>query len=129
MTESDRPSGAALKTYNWRRPPTWVSLLLFPIAVLLAFAITEKRGIVLGVLAGVVYGSLAVAGLALDRVSAWSKAHPVLDSIIMPPLLFFALAYLTPLSLIICLAITAAAAVPWFVLSTLVRRRRSEPVS
>jgi hypothetical protein len=126
MTQPDRPLGPAPKTFDWRRPPAWLSLLLIPIAVSMAFFLTEKHGIVIGVLAGLVYGALGIVPLAMNRVSSWSKAHPLLDSLIFLPLLFFALAYLTPLSLILCLVITTAAGVPWLFLAAYTRRRRDE---
>ncbi|WP_405143431.1 hypothetical protein OG589_38225 [Sphaerisporangium sp. NBC_01403] len=124
MTGPDRSMESAPKRFDWRRPPAWFGLLIIPVAVLAAFALTEKHGPVLGVLAGIVYASLALVPLALDQVTSWSKAHPFLDSLILLPLLFFALAYLTQLPLIACMWIAAACAVPWLALTTFLRKRR-----
>ncbi|MFC4533958.1 hypothetical protein [Sphaerisporangium dianthi] len=109
---------------DWRRPPRWLGLLLLPGDVYLTARLTEKHGLAVGVLAAVVYGGLTFMPLFFERVSAWSKAHPVLDSLVLIPLIFLALAYLTPMSLAMCAAITAACGLPWAAVTIAVRRRR-----
>jgi hypothetical protein len=51
--------------------------------------------------------------VASDRIVSWSQRHPLLDSLIIVPLLFCALAYLTSLSLPVRAAIAAAGPYPW----------------
>ncbi|WP_248962916.1 hypothetical protein [Sphaerisporangium perillae] len=126
MTTPAPPAPSAQPTFDWRRPSVWLGLLLIPIDIYLTIALTEKHGLAVGILAGVVYGSLTLVSLAYNRVVAWSKAHPLLDSLILLPLVFLALAYLTPLSLVMCAVITAACGVPWLALTTFARRRHKD---
>jgi hypothetical protein len=64
------------------------------------------------VVVGVVAVAVAVYGLislscllAWERVAVWSKRHPLLDSSLVVPLLFLALAYITRIPTVFCLLI------------------------
>jgi hypothetical protein len=126
MTTSEPPAPAGRHTREWRTPPRWLALLLLPIAVYLTVSLTEKHGLAVGVLAGVVYGGLALVALFFNQVRAWSKAHPVLDSLVIIPLIFLALAYVTPLPLLMCAAVTAVCGLTWLVIAALIRRRHDK---
>ena len=94
---------------------------LLPITAAIGFA--AKRGVVVGVVAAVVYGALTLSLLlAWERVAAWSKRHPLLDGLIIVPLLFLAVAYCTKLSIAICVVIALVGGL-FLVPLTLLRRR------
>ncbi|MFC6085095.1 hypothetical protein [Sphaerisporangium aureirubrum] len=124
MSTSEHPPPGARLARGRRTPPRWFALLLLPVGAYLAVALTEKHSLAVGVLAAVVYGTLALVPLFSVQVRSWSKAHPVLDSLVLIPLIFLALAYLTPLSLPLCAAITAACTLPWLAITAIIRRRR-----
>ncbi len=80
------------------------------LAILLPLALWDKRGIIVGVLAFIVYGGVfLVAAFDHRRTTAWSRRHFGLDSALIVPLAFLALAYLTDLALVVCLALAFAA--------------------
>ncbi len=92
------------------QPPLWFRLLGVVAFTAAAAGLSLKRGAAVGIIAAVVYGSIALANLvAWQRTRAWSKQHPVLDSLLIVPLLFLAIAYLTDLSIGGCVAATALA--------------------
>ncbi|MGW4644622.1 hypothetical protein ACWEN6_39360 [Sphaerisporangium sp. NPDC004334] len=127
MTTSEHPvpsASSVRRALDGRMPPWWLGLLLVPVDVYLAISLAEKHGLAVGVLAAVVYGALTFVPLFFEEVTAWSRAHPVLDGLVLVPLVFLALAYLTPLSLAMCAAVTAACGLPWPVVVTVLRRRR-----
>ena len=77
-------------------------------------------------MAAVVYGSIALATLlAWERTTAWSKRHPLLDSLIIVPLLFLAIAYVTSLSIGLCVLIALLAGLLLVGLSAVLRGRRA----
>ena len=84
-------------------PPVWMRLLYVPAFCLVALFIGERRGWVVGGIAAVVYGGMALAGALAPRgLMRWSRAHPILDNAFLGPLVFLALAYLTPMSVWWC---------------------------
>jgi hypothetical protein len=84
-------------------PPLWLRLLFVPTFGLAAVLVGERRGWAVGVLAAVVYGGIGLlAALAPGGLVRWSKAHPKLDNAFLGPLLFFALAYVTHISIWWC---------------------------
>jgi hypothetical protein len=77
-------------------------------------------------MAAVVYGSIALATLlAWERTTAWSKRHPLLDSLIIVPVLFLAIAYVTSLSTGLCVLIALLAGLLLVGLSAVLRGRRA----
>ncbi len=85
-------------------PPMWMRCAYVPIFAGMAFAVIQRRGWVIGVVAAVVYGGIGLAvAINPTGVVAWSRSHPKTDGAIFGPLLFLALAYLTHLSLWWCL--------------------------
>jgi hypothetical protein len=113
---------------NWftgSKPPTWVRLGSCLALTAAAAGLFAKRGVAVGTVAVVIYGSLTLSCLlAWERVRDWSKRHPLLDSLIFVPLLFLALAYVTKLSTALCVLIALIAGPPVAVLA-FVRRRRA----
>jgi hypothetical protein len=92
------------------RPPVWFRLIGCLGLTAAAAGLFAKRGVVVGVVAVVVYGLLSLSYLlAWERVRDWSKRHPLLDSLVIVPLLFLALTYGTRLSTVICVLIAAIA--------------------
>ncbi len=97
-------------------------------AIGLPMALAAKRGWLVGVVAAVVFGALAVGAFRWDRLKSWSAEHPVLDSALFGPLLFLALAYITNLSTLGCVAIAAAGGGAALALGGYLRaRRRAKP--
>jgi hypothetical protein len=123
MTHADHPAGSTRKTFA--SPPLWLRLAGAPLAVLVALGMTDKRGVAMGVFAGVVYGLLAAGLLAWDRTVSWSRRHPFLDSLIGTPVAFVAIAYVTSLSLIASAAI-ALGVTPLLVGVAYLKRRGRE---
>lgn len=107
-------------------PPVWFRLLgAFALAAAAA-GVATKRGAAVGLLAAVVYGSIAmVTLLAWQRTVAWSKRHPVLDSLGIVPLLFLFIAAITNLSIGACVLIALPTGLFLVALSALLRRRRA----
>ena len=101
------------------RPPSRVRRAL---TLLLTVTVWERRGAVAGLVVLAVYGlAFAVVVFRHEASLSWSKAHPILDSALVAPLVFLALALLTGLELALC-ALTGLGA--WFLLLPLVLRRR-----
>lgn len=102
-----------LKAFNDRaaKPPRrWQQVLAVVLAILLPVALWDKRGAAVGIVALFVYGGVSLlAAFKHDDVLAWSRRHPALDSLMIVPLAFLALAYLTDLGLGLCAAISVAA--------------------
>jgi hypothetical protein len=109
-------------------PRPWQKVVSVLLALMVPVAIGAKRGWVIGVAAAVVYGAMLLGGsLAWQkRVTSWSARHPVLDSAFIAPLMFFALAYITNLSLALCLAVALAT---WVVVGGLGAWRRRHRVA
>ena len=92
------------------RPPAWFRLIGFLVLMAVAAGLFAKRGVAVGTAAVIVYGLLTVPVLLRwDQVTAWSKRHPLLDSLVIIPTLFLALAYITRLSIVICVLIALGA--------------------
>ncbi len=125
MTDS-KPTPTPTKLLTGRaQPPLWFRLLGVVALTAAAASLGVKRGLVVGIISGVVYGSIALStAAAWQRATAWSKQHPLLDSLIIVPLLFLAVANLTTLSLGLCLGIAAVAGALLVGLSAVLRRRR-----
>jgi hypothetical protein len=88
------------------KPPTWYRIFVFLLMLGLIIALFFKRGIVVGVVAAVVYGYLAlVALLRWDWMTGWSKRHPTLDRLLFIPLLFLTVAYISKIPTLICVLI------------------------
>jgi hypothetical protein len=105
------------------RPPVWFRLIGCLGVTAAAAGLFAKRGAVVGVIAVVVYGLLSFSCLlAWERVRDWSRRHPLLDSLIIVPLLFLALAYVTRLSTVIC-GLIALIAGPLLAAPAFARRR------
>jgi hypothetical protein len=108
------------------QPPTWFRLLSALALTAVAAGLATKRGATVGIIAAVVYGSIALATLlAWERTTAWSKRHPLLDSLIIVPLLFLAIAYVTSLSIGLCVLIALLAGLLLVGLSAVLRGRRA----
>ena len=122
----------ALRRFNERavRPPGVVAkAILVLLAVALPAWLWTERGAAVGLVAAAVYGSLFLLGaFRHDRLRAWSRAHPILDLLWLPPLAFLAFAGLTELSLPVCVVLSLALAAAVVALRALVEwRRRSSP--
>lgn len=91
-------------------PPPWYRVLLVVTAIVLTVAMWARRGWVFGLVTlliyGAVLGSTAISG---KSPAAWSRSHPVLDGLVLGPLVFVAIGYITPLSLGWCVLIGLAA--------------------
>jgi hypothetical protein len=98
------------------------------LGVLLTVGVWDRRGTVAGFVALAVSCIVfAVGAFKHQAVVSWSNAHPILDSALLAPLVFLALASLTDLTLALCAVIGLAA---WLLLLPLVlRRREREPAS
>lgn len=96
--------------FHGTKPPLWFRLGEAGVLILLSVELIFKRGPVVGAIAVVVYGAMAVIFLlAWDQMVAWCRSHPHLRDLIFYPLAFLALAYFTDLDAYICLLIAVAA--------------------
>lgn len=96
------------------QPPMWFRLLSVVALTAAAAALGVRRGVAVGIIAAVVYGSGALAcAAAWQRTVAWSKQHPLLDSLLIVPLLFLAVAYLTDLPIGLCVVTPCWLARSW----------------
>lgn len=120
-----RPALTRFNEYAEREPTRFMQILTVIVGVGTTVAMWERRGAVAGLVALVIYGvGSAHTVLRWDKTIAWSKDHPFLDGLLVVPLLFLALAYLTDLGLLLCLAIAACAGVALMPLQHWLRRRR-----
>jgi MFS superfamily sulfate permease-like transporter len=120
---TDLDEGPASWITGRSKPPTWFRLIGCLALIAVAAGLVAKRGVVVGVVAAVVYGLIGLSQLlAWERMTDWSKRHPLLDSLIIVPLLFLAVAYFTKLSVAICVLIALLAGLLLVALG-LVRRR------
>ncbi|MGI9018951.1 MAG: hypothetical protein ACR2HR_17925 [Euzebya sp.] len=96
----------ALHRYLLRPPALWQKFAFVVLAVLLPLGLADRRGWAVGVIAAIVYGGLGIA-FTFYRVPLlrFSADHRLLDAAFVGPLLFLAVAYLTPLSILLCLGI------------------------
>ena len=107
------------------QPPLWFRLIGAVLFIALPAGLWVKRGVAVGLVAAIVYGFIALSTLlAWQQISAWSKRHPLLDGLIVVPLLFLAVAYLTHLSTGVCVLIAVLAGAPLVGLSAARRHRR-----
>ncbi|GIH76644.1 hypothetical protein [Planobispora longispora] len=125
MAHSDQPAVPAGKPF-WNRPPIWLRALGVPIALAVTLRMFDGRGLSMAVVAGVVYGALAIGLLAWDRFVIWGREHPLLDVLASGPVMFITLALVTPLSPAVCAATAAGFTVLLAVLKHLQRRRPSQ---
>lgn len=87
-------------------PPRWVRLVAVPVFALLVLGLASKRGWLVGVIAAIVYGAIALpVAVTPGGLVAWSRRHPVVDGSMMGPLLFLALSYLTSWPIWTCLLV------------------------
>lgn len=93
----------AFRDYATRPPAPWQRAAYVVVAVVVPLALWERRGLALGVLAAGFYAAVFLsAALSHGSMVAWSRRHVVLDRLLIGPLVFFGLACLTSLSLLIC---------------------------
>ncbi|MBO3746801.1 hypothetical protein J5X84_12050 [Streptosporangiaceae bacterium NEAU-GS5] len=107
-----------------RRLPLWIRLLGIPLCVAVVWSMTEERGWIMGVVAGVVYVPFAIGMLWWGRMTAWAGEHPVLDSLIQLPVVFVGLALITSMPLWLCAVIGFSLGAALVALSAYVRRLR-----
>lgn len=99
-----KPSGSP----QWV-PPMAMRVVLVLLAASLVLAVTFKRGWLIGVVALIVYGWIGLGmGIAPKTFIAWERRHPVLDGMILGPLVFLAAAYITSWSWWVCLLLGIA---------------------
>lgn len=107
------------------QPPLWLRLFGVVAFTAAAAALGVRRGVAVGFVAAVVYGFIALpAAVAWERTVAWSKQHPLLDSLVIIPLLSLALAYRAHLSIGLCVVVAVLAGGLLVGLSAVLRRRR-----
>lgn len=87
-------------------PPMWVRAFALVLPVVAALGLAAKRGVAIGVVAGLVYALIALPmAVSPQAVAGWSRRHPALDGAILGPLVFLAIAYITPWPLWVCVGI------------------------
>lgn len=123
------PMRAALATVgSWlhgTQPPLWVRLGEAGVLILLSVDLAFKRGPVVGAMAAVVYGAMALSVIfAWDHMVAWPRRHPHLDNLLFFPLAFLALALITNLVAYLCALIALGLGL---VLDVVPRLRRGKP--
>ena len=111
--------------YAARSPSRARRALYVFVAGALTVAMWAERGWVAGLAALCVYGPLFVTPALKPDVMIRRSRSPVLESALLAPLLFLALAYSTELALWACAAIGVAGWLLLLPVGRLVRRRRS----
>ena len=106
------------------RLPLWLRLMGVPLCVAIVWAMTDERGWVMGIVAGLVYVPLAISMLVWDRFSGWAKAHPLLESLVQLPIVFVALALITAMPLWVCAVVGLTLGALLVGLSAYMRHRR-----
>jgi hypothetical protein len=67
---------------------------------------------VIGVVAAVIYRIVALPGaVAPGHLAEWSRRHPLAEGSLLGPLVFLALAYITPWPIRVCLVVGVVASV------------------
>ena len=119
MSDGERTSGASRPLgdrYERRQTTTLGKIALAGLTVAVPLALWDKRGAAVAVIAAFSYGILFGLAVLTPRPWAeWSRRHVVLDALIVVPLMFVALAYITNMSLVLCVVValgTAAVTVP-----------------
>ena len=88
-----------------REPRTWEKAVLVFLAVATPIWLGSERGVVVGVVAAVVFGPLFVLGaFRRGRLIGWSQAHPNLDLLWAPAIFFLAFAGWSDWPLWVCAA-------------------------
>lgn len=106
------------------KPPLWFRLFLVLTLGLMTAGLFSSRGVVVGVVAGVVFGAMALTALlAWDQMVEWSRKHPLLENLVFGPVMFLAIAKITHLALYIC-GLIAAGVVALSSLTSRPSRRR-----
>jgi hypothetical protein len=109
-----------------REPRTWEKVVLLFLAVATPVWLGSERGVVIGVVAAVVYGPLFGLGALRHRqMIAWSQAHPNLDMLWLPALLFLALAGWSDWPLWVCVAAALGGGAAIAAVAVALRRRRT----
>jgi hypothetical protein len=76
---------------------------------LVALGLAGRRGWVVGVVAAILYGLIAVPpAISWTRSVAWSRRHPLTDGAALGPLAFLLLAYVTRWPLWVCVLLGLA---------------------
>ena len=88
---------AAERPFATRRPRLWLRLLGVPVAAMVTMSMIDVRGVAMGVVTGLVYGLLAIGMLMWEPMVSWSRRHPFLDTLMIIPVQFLAVAYFTRL--------------------------------
>lgn len=98
-----------VRRYLTRPPALWQKVLLPVVVVLVTVGLADRRGWGVAIVAVIVYGAIGVAFISFhDQLVAFSQDHPVLDASLFAPLLFIALAYMSELSIVLCIVIALA---------------------
>lgn len=102
--------GSRLLKSDAHAAPLWRQIAATALPVLMLVALWHKRGAAVGIVAFLFYAGVMIgATFRPDRVAAWSRRHVVLDALVILPLAFLALAYLTTWSLAACALVAMAA--------------------
>ena len=95
-----------------REPRTWEKVVLLFLAVATPIWLGGERGVVVGVVGALVFGPLFLLGaFRREQLIAWSQAHPNLDLLWAPAILFLAFAGWSPWPLWVCAAAALAGGV------------------
>lgn len=74
------------------------------LAVGAAWSVTAKHGLLVGIVAGMSYGHLAViSAIPSTKVVQWSQRHPYLDILLFPFLVFTGLVWFTGIPILVCI--------------------------
>ena len=102
----------AFRDYATRSPSASQRVGFVVLAVVLPLGLWHRRSVEVGIVAAVVYGWIfLVAAFNHSAMLAWERRHVVLDSLLIVPVAFLGLAYLTSLSLWLCIAAAVGAGV------------------
>lgn len=110
MTEPDPRSAGQITGRS--RPPLWLRLSGCLVPLVIAATLAARRGVVAGIAAAVVFGLILLFGLGWGRMRAWSERHPLLDRLMVVPLLVPAVAYLTLPPIVFCVLLALVVGVP-----------------
>ena len=109
-----------------REPRAWEKAVLLFLAVATPVWLGDERGVVVGLVAAVVFGPLFVLGAFRRReLIAWSQAHPNLDLLWPPAIFFLAFAGWSDWPLWVCGAAALGGGVAMAAVAVVGRRRRT----
>jgi hypothetical protein len=112
------------------KPPLLLRLYLGLVLGASSLGLFGRRELVVAVAALLFYGGSGISVLFFwESTLGWFRIHAFADRLLFIPLLFLALAYVTTIPSVICLAISVCVGLPFATVTYMVWRRRTTSTS